>query len=31
MRQRLAEIGGTLTIESTLSVGTKVIAEVKSK
>jgi NarL family two-component system sensor histidine kinase LiaS len=31
MRQRLAEIGGTLTIESTPSVGTKVIAEVKSK
>lgn len=31
MRQRLAEIGGTLKIESTLSVGTKIIAEVKSK
>lgn len=29
MRQRLAEIGGTLTIESTLSAGTKIIAEVK--
>ena len=31
MRQRLAEIGGTLTIESTLSVGTKVIAEVTNR
>ncbi|HBX70658.1 MAG TPA: hypothetical protein DEH25_15085 [Chloroflexi bacterium] len=29
MRQRLAEINGTLTIKSTLAVGTKVIAEVK--
>jgi signal transduction histidine kinase len=31
MKQRLAEVGGTLTIESILSVGTKVIAEVPSR
>ncbi len=29
MKQRLAEANGTLTVETTLSVGTKVIAEVK--
>ena len=29
MKQRLAEINGTLTIETTLTVGTKVIAAVK--
>lgn len=31
MKQRLIEIDGTLTVESTLSIGTKVIAEVKLK
>ena len=31
MKQRLVEVNGTLTIESTLSVGTKVIVEVKLK
>jgi NarL family two-component system sensor histidine kinase LiaS len=30
MKQRLAEIGGTLTVESSTSNGTKVIAEVQS-
>ncbi len=29
MKQRLAEVNGTLTVETTLAVGTKVIAEVK--
>ncbi len=29
MKQRLAEVGGALTIESTLSVGTQVLAEIK--
>ncbi len=28
MKQRIAEVGGTLNVESTLSVGTKIIAEV---
>ncbi len=30
MRQRLAEIGGTLTVETRLSAGTRVIAQVES-
>ena len=31
MRQRLTEIGGTLTVETRLSAGTRVIAQVESK